>query len=77
MQKLEEEADGSGNFGKFKMKKIITYKIISYKDGSCAVLKGKRRIVSHTGKDARDKCLKATKIWTDLIESTKGSRNEN
>jgi hypothetical protein len=56
------------------VKRTVTFKLISKKDGSCVLFEGRKKIVSHTGKDAREKCLKASKIRADMLSIIRKKR---
>ena len=49
------------------MVKTVNFKLVTKKDGSCTLYKGKKKIVEHTGKGSRSRCLKATEIEKAII----------
>lgn len=56
--------------------KIITYKLVTYKNGKCALFKGKKKLVQHSGKDAEDLCRRASKSDADMIALMRGLKKK-
>ena len=48
-------------------KSIVNFKLVTKANGSCELFRGRKRLVSHTGPRAEQKCIKAAELETIVI----------